>query len=78
MTFMGALNYVIMACLVICAEPHSSVDSAHDLRTGGRLFDPRVSQYSVRGLTIVTAKGFIPLSAVRCFDNGNVGKQPVA
>ena len=33
-----------------------------DLRTGGRWFDPRLGQYSFRGLMIVIAKGFIPLS----------------
>ena len=27
---------------------------------------------------IVIATGFIPLTAVLCFDNGYVGKQPVA
>ena len=27
---------------------------------------------------IVIATGFIPLTAVRCFNNGHVGKQPVA
>ena len=61
------------------AEPHSSVGRVADLRTGGRLFDP-----SARPL-------FIPriddshcdrihssLTAVRFFDNGHVGKQPVA
>ena len=56
------------------SSPHSSVGSVADLRTGGRWFDPRVSQYSFRGLMRVIATGFIPLS--RCFDNGYVGKQP--
>ena len=32
------------------------------LRTGGRWFDPRLGQYSFRGLMIVIATGFIPLS----------------
>ena len=44
------------------AEPHSSVGSVADLRTGGRWFDPWLSQYSVRGLMIVISTGFIPLS----------------
>ena len=44
------------------AEPHSSVGSVADLRTGGRWFDPRLGQYSFRGLMIVIATGFIPLS----------------
>ena len=39
----------------------------------------RLGQYSFRGLMKVIATGFIPsLTAVRCFSNGNVGKQPVA
>ena len=44
------------------AEPLSSVGSAADMRTGGRWFDPRFGQYSFRGLIIVIATGFIPLS----------------
>ena len=44
------------------AEPHHSVGSVVDLRTGGRWFDPWLSQYSFRGLMIVIATGFIPLS----------------
>ena len=60
-------------------EPHSPVGSVADLRTGGRWFDPRLGQYSFRGLMIVIATGFFfSLTAVRCFDNGYVGKQQVA
>ena len=44
------------------AEPHSSFSSVTDLRTGGRWFDPWLGQYSFRGLMIVIATGFIPLS----------------
>ena len=44
------------------AEPHSSVDSVGDLRTGGRLFNPRLGQYSFQGLMIVIWTGFISLS----------------
>ena len=44
------------------AEPHSSVSSIVDLRTGGRWFDTRCGQYPFRGLMIVTVTGFIPLS----------------
>ena len=44
------------------AEPHSSVGSSADLRTGGQWFDLRLGQYSFRGLMIVIATGFIPLS----------------
>ena len=39
---------------------------------------PRLGQYSFRGLMIIIATGFIPLTAVRCFDNHYVGQQPVA
>ena len=41
---------------------HSSVGSIENLRTGGRWFDPQLSQYSFRRLMIVIATGFIPLS----------------
>ena len=41
---------------------HSSVGSVADLRTGGRWFDLQLGQYSFRGLMIVIATGFIPLS----------------
>ena len=58
-------------------SPHSSGGSVADLRTGGRWFDPLVGQYSFRGLMVIIATGFIP-PAVRCFDNGHVGKQTVA
>ena len=43
------------------AEFHSSVGSVADLRTGGRWFDPRLGQYSFRGLMIVIATGLISL-----------------
>ena len=52
---------------MIPAEPHSSVGSVADLRTGGRWFDPRLGQYSLRRLMIVIVTGFIflsPLSVV--------------
>ena len=41
-------------------------------------FDPWLGQYSFRGWMKVIATRFIPLSAVRCFNNGYVGKMPVA
>ena len=44
------------------AEPHGSVASDPDLRTGGRWFDSRLGQHSFHGLMIVIATGFIPLS----------------
>ena len=42
------------------SESHSSVSSIVDLRTGSHWFDPRLGQYSLRGLIIVTVTGFIP------------------
>ena len=57
----------------------SSVCGIVDLRTGGLWFDTRLSQYSFRGLMVVIVTGFIPLSPVSVvFDDGYVGKQPVA
>ena len=47
-----------------------------DLRTGSCWFNPQLGQYSFQGLLIVIATGFIPLTD--CFNNGYVGKQPVA
>ena len=44
------------------AEPHCSVSTIADLRTGGRWFDSQVGRYSLRGLMTVIATGFIPLS----------------
>ena len=49
------------------AEPYSTVSSAQDLRTEGRWLDPRLGQYSFRGLMIVIATGFIPLSTLAIF-----------
>ena len=43
-------------------EPHSSVGRIAHLRTASRWFDPRLGQYSFRGLMIVIETGFIPLS----------------
>ena len=44
-----------------------SSTSAINLRTGGRLFDPWLCQYSIGGLMIVIATGFIPLSPLSVF-----------
>ena len=44
------------------AEQHRSVGGMRDLRTGVSWFDPRLGQYSLRGLMIVIAPGYIPLS----------------
>ena len=46
----------------VSADPHSSVGSVVDLRTGGRWFYPRLGQYSFRGLMIAYTTGFILLS----------------
>ena len=43
-------------------NPHSSVGSAVELRTGGRWLDPWLSQYSFRGLVLVIATGLNSLS----------------
>ena len=59
------------------AEPHTSVGSIADLKIGGHWFDPQLG-HSFPGLMIVITTGFIPLTAVHCFDNGYVGKQPAA
>ena len=60
------------------AEPYSSVGSVKGSRTEGRWFDPWLGRCSFTGLMIIIATGFIPLTAVHCFDNGYVGKQPSA
>ena len=44
------------------SEPHSSVGSVVDLRTGCCLFDPRLGQYSFQGLMMVIVIGFVPFS----------------
>ena len=43
-------------------EPHSLVGNEQVLRTGGRWFDPRLGQYSFRGLMKVIGTRFAPLS----------------
>ena len=47
---------------IFSSIPHSSVGGVQDLRTGNRWFDPRLGQFSSRGLIIVIATRFIPLS----------------
>ena len=51
----------------VYTEPHSSIGSVTNLRTGGRWFNPRLDQYSFRGLMIVTATGFNLLSTCPLF-----------
>ena len=61
------------------AKRHSSVGSVADLRTGGHFIDPRLGQYSFRGLMIVIATGFIPLAPLSVVSiMVKWGKQPVA
>ena len=55
------------------------VDLSEDLKSGDGWFDPRLNQYSFRGLMIVIATGFIPLSPLSIVSTMvNVGKQPIA
>ena len=61
-----------------CAEPYSSVDSIVDLRTGGRWFDPGLTQCLFPGIDDTHCNRIhSSLTAVLCFDHGYVGKQPV-
>ena len=70
-------NQHFLLSLQSFAQPHSSLGSVAELRTG-RCFDLWLTQFSFRGLMIIIVTGFIPLTFVRCFNNGYVGKQPVA
>ena len=56
------------------AEPHSSVCSFLDFRTGSGWFDPQLGQYSFRGLMSHCDRIYSSLTAVRCFDN-DFGKE---
>ena len=56
------------------AKPHSSVSSIEDLRRGGRLFEPPA--WPIFFLRINDSLDFS--LTVCCFDDGYVGKQPVA
>ena len=61
------------------AKPHSSVRNIADLRTGGRWFNPRLSQYSFPRIDDSHCDRIqTSLTTVRCFNNGELGKQPVA
>ena len=73
------LQLMLILIMHSFAKPHSSVGSVADFRTGVRWFDPRLAQYSFRGLMIaICDRIHFSLTAVRCFDNDYVGKQPVA
>ena len=57
----------------------SSDNSVEDLRTGGRWFDPRARPiFFPRIGDSHCDRIHSSLTAVHCFDNGYVGKQPVA
>ena len=75
-------NLMVWVCLSVSfsvTEPHSSVRSVSDLRTGGRWFDLRLGQYSIQGLMIFITIGFIPLLLLSILSTMvHVGKQPVA
>ena len=58
----GKQTIPLVQILIQRAKPHSSVGSVAGFRTGGRRFDPPLDQYSLRGLMIVNATGFTPLS----------------
>ena len=67
-------TYLCRISPVVYVEPHISVGSVLDLRTGRHWFDPWLGKYSFRALMMDQS----PLTAVRCFDDGYAGKQPVA
>ena len=61
------------------AEPHSSVGSVLDLRTGSRWFDPPAQPiFFPRTDDSHCDRIHFSLITVHCFDNGYLGKQPVA
>ena len=66
--------------LTLYAEPHSSVGIVADLRTGGRWFDLRLDQFFFSPGIDDSHCNKIHSSptAVRYFDNGYVGMQPLA
>ena len=62
--------------VTILPEPHSSVGSVADLRRGSGWFDPRLGLPRIDDSHCDRIHS--SLTAVHCFDNGFVGKQPVA
>ena len=60
------------------AEPHSSVGSVADLRTGGCWFDLRIPVFFPRTDDSHCNGIHSSLTAVICFDIGYVEEQPVA
>ena len=64
----------------ILSSGNGLMGKVQNLRTGGRCVDPKLGHYFCRGLMMVIATEFTPLSfiAVHCYDDGYVGKQPVA
>ena len=69
--------------VLFAPSPFCLVGSIQDLGTGCRGFDPRLGQYSFRGLMIVISTGSILLSPLSIVSLSTVflfflGKQPVA
>ena len=63
----------------VVAERHSSLGSVQDLRTGGRWYDPLARPiFLPRFDDSHCDKNHSSFTAVHCFDNGYVVKQPVA
>ena len=64
---------------ILRAEPHCLVGSVRDLRTGCRWFDPLARPtYFPKIDDSHCDRIHSSLTAVHCFDDGYVGKQPVA
>ena len=77
MMFTGFLRRRYM--LVICAKPHRLVGSVHRLESR-RLLVPSLAQpiFFPRTDNIHCDRIHFSLTTVHCFNNGNVGNQPVA
>ena len=61
------------------AEPYSSVGSVADLWTGGRWFDPLLGPIFFPWIDDNHwDRIYSSLTSFRCFENGYVGKEPVA
>ena len=74
-TTLNNIQSIISLSLII-GESHSSVGTVQDMRIADHWFDPLLGQYSFQGS--FRDRIHSPLTAVCCFDNGYVGKQPVA
>ena len=71
------MSKILSFGIELSAEPHSSVCSVADLGTGGYWFNPRPKFFPrIDDRHCDRIHSF--LTAIGCFDNGYVGKQPVA